>query len=176
MTKLNLGSGNDVRPDYLNLDVIPAKQPLPPEVFRQGNVGELDWVCQDGSVEEILALNVLQCFPPPVVEQVLANWLRKLRPGGVIKIAFTDLCAIGNPLAGDTLPREQAVTLLFGPPGLPGQRLQDGPGPQGASPTGGWVTERLTSGGLVIETKTHEGAITYVEARKVEDGHVGHAV
>ena len=31
------------------------------------------------------------------------------------------------------------------------------------------MTERLTSGGLVIETKTHEGAITYIEARKTAD-------
>ena len=169
MTKLNLGCGNDVRPDYLNLDVIPAKQPLPPEVFRQGDVGELDWVCQDGSVEEILALNVLQCFPTPVVEQVLANWLRKLRPGGVIKIAFTDLCTIGNLLANDTLPREQAITLLFGPQDSLANVFKTGLDAK-------WVTERLTSGGLVIETKTHGGAIAYVEARKTEDGHVGHAV
>ena len=169
MTKLNLGCGNDVRPDYLNLDVIPAKQPLPPEVFRQGDVGQLDWICQDCSVEEILALNVLQCFPTPVVEQVLANWLRKLRPGGVIKIAFTDLCTIGNLLANDTLPREQAIMLLFGPQDSPANVFKTGLDLK-------WVTERLTSGGLVIETKAHEGAITYIETRKTEDGHVGHAV
>lgn len=55
----------------------------------------------DGSAEEIRASHVLEHFPHGQVAEVLADWVRVLKPGGVLRIAVPDLKAIAEQyLAG----------------------------------------------------------------------------
>ena len=50
--KLNLGCGQDIRHNYINVDR-EAVPNLPDTLFRQGDIRDLDWLCGDEYVEEI---------------------------------------------------------------------------------------------------------------------------
>lgn len=92
MTKLNLGAGDIVIPGYINLDAKFGDAIYPLEKFA------------DGSVDEIRASHVLEHFPHHQVLDVLREWVRVLKPNGVLKVAVPNLDAIiagyqqGDPL------------------------------------------------------------------------------
>lgn len=110
--KLNLGCGNDIRNDYLNIDV--GQVNLPPNIFRSGDVTNLDWVAQDNSVDEILALNILQYIELPKVDSTFINWTQKLKVGGSVKILVNDLYAYADMFVNKQMPIQQLVMTLFG--------------------------------------------------------------
>jgi predicted SAM-dependent methyltransferase len=86
--KLNLGAGELELPGY-----IPIDRKFGTEVFPLE--------CADGSVDEIRASHVLEHFSHRNIGEVLSNWIRKLRPGGVLKIAVPNFEVIAKQyLAG----------------------------------------------------------------------------
>jgi len=93
--KLNLKSGQNLRHGYINVDVFPASN-LPPELYRQGEIGDLNWLAEDGTVEEILASDCLEYLPSEQFKIVLANWASKLVQNGVVKILVPDCYAIAK--------------------------------------------------------------------------------
>lgn len=166
--RLNLGSRDDVRSDYINLDTVPPARSIPRQPFLQGDLGNLDWAHTDNDVEEILALDVLQRFPAAQTETVLCNWLRKLKIGGIIKLSFPDLYVLADRLALDALPRNVAMALLFGAP-------NDQPASRTALDMR-HAADLLVAFGCEIETMRYEGPMAYIEARKVGENHVGDTV
>lgn len=78
MRKLNLGSGHQELKDYENIDIKNGKVafPLPYDLE---------------SVDEIRASHILEHYSKDEVPYVLKNWVDKLRPGGVLKIAVPDI-------------------------------------------------------------------------------------
>lgn len=59
----------------------------------------------DASVDVIRASHVLEHFPDRQVAEVIKDWVRALRPGGVLRIAVPDFGEIAKRyLAGDHLP------------------------------------------------------------------------
>lgn len=93
--KLNLGAG--VRPllGYRNMDI----QTTGESVFP------LD--IEDNSVDEIRASHILEHFPQAQIPVVLKDWVRALKPGGVLKIAVPDFEWIVQQFStgnGDDLP------------------------------------------------------------------------
>lgn len=114
--KLNLGCGKDIRNGYLNLDIVPVEAEVinkarggsspdtrqdDSELFRVQDITNLDDVAEDESVEEILALNILQIFSYKHVFGILNHWISKLQPGGVLKVVVPDI-------------HEQALSLVSG--------------------------------------------------------------
>lgn len=92
--KLNLGSGDIVIPGYENLD---------------GKRGDTIYPLPHatGSVDEIRASHVLEHFPHRMTQAVLQDWVRALKPGGVLKIAVPDLTEIAkNYLNGTEQPTQ----------------------------------------------------------------------
>ncbi len=84
--KLNLGSGNTPIKGYVNLDRKSGQEIYP-----------LDY--PDNSADEIRASHVLEHFSHKQTMDVLTEWLRVLKPGGVMKIAVPNLeliCALVN--------------------------------------------------------------------------------
>lgn len=75
--KLNLGSGPQKIPGYTNID-----RSLGTEAYPLADA--------DNSVEEIRASHVLEHFPHGEIPAVLAEWVRVLKPGGLLKIAVPD--------------------------------------------------------------------------------------
>jgi predicted SAM-dependent methyltransferase len=90
---LNLGSGGVPLEGFTNVDALPdapgvdvvadLSEPLP---FR------------DGEVDLIYAVHVLEHFPTAVVPQLLADWRRVLRDGGLLLVAVPDLDVIARTM------------------------------------------------------------------------------
>jgi len=76
--KLNLGGGNQKIPGFINVDRLNGQEAYPLPAYA------------DGSVDEIRASHILEHFGHREVPEVLKEWVRVLKPGGVLKIAVPD--------------------------------------------------------------------------------------
>jgi ubiquinone/menaquinone biosynthesis C-methylase UbiE len=85
--KLHLGCGAAVIPGFFHIDALPG-----PHIDQVGRVDVLPLVA-DGSVELIYASHVLEHFGRYEYPAVLAEWLRVLQPGGVLRLAVPDFAA-----------------------------------------------------------------------------------
>lgn len=89
--KLNIGDGGYHAQGYIGVDI-----------QRGQDATRLDWLHPDiGPIEEIRASHVLEHFPHGQILNVLREWVRALKPGGVLKIAVPDFKMIAEQyLAG----------------------------------------------------------------------------
>jgi SAM-dependent methyltransferase len=87
--KLNLGSGDDYREGYVNIDL--RDDCGADEV---GDVGKLRF--GDGEVDEIVAADLLEHFPAYRTLDVLAEWRRVLRPGGRLVLKVPNLLELAR--------------------------------------------------------------------------------
>ena len=81
--RLNLGCGERLLPGYVNWDRKTGQEayPLP---------------LPAGSVDEVRASHILEHFPQGQTADVLREWVRVLKPGGVLRIAVPDFDWIVN--------------------------------------------------------------------------------
>jgi predicted SAM-dependent methyltransferase len=86
--KLHLGCGTKQIPGFVHVDVEGY-----PHVDLREQVSALKFA-QDNSVELIYASHVLEHFGRHEVDQVLREWFRVLREGGVLRLAVPDFEAI----------------------------------------------------------------------------------
>lgn len=96
MLKLNLGSGDKPISGFANIDRRTGGEvyPLTPVDIDVTHFGSPDGYREfkpggygDATVDEVRASHILEHFPHTETEAVLAEWVRVLKPGGVIKIA-----------------------------------------------------------------------------------------
>lgn len=153
--KLNLGCGQDIRPDYINID-IKGHSTSNTENFRTGCVKSIDWMCEDETVEEILATDILAYIPPHELQNTIKNWIRKIQPGGVIKISIIDLFAISEAFVCSQASIDEFIILLFGK--VSDQRL--------SSMDSQMLLSLIKEQGLTIITQRFDGIIFYIEAQK----------
>mgnify|MGYP001187693939 CR=1 FL=1 len=114
--KLNLGCGNDIRDGYVNIDLNSNHQKV-----IKGDISNLDiFSLTDNSVDEILAIDVIQYFNYQNIVNVIANWCQKLKSNGSIYIESIDYNMISNMMFYDLLGSEVVNNLLYGDPGLKG--------------------------------------------------------
>lgn len=113
MTRLNLGCGTDMRTGFINIDLLPNPG-MHPDQYQQGDVTNLDWVCGDATIAEIMALNVLQCIPIAGVALAVRNWVIKLQQGGILKISVPDLAGFCNAFASGQMDVTTFLRLTFG--------------------------------------------------------------
>jgi predicted SAM-dependent methyltransferase len=76
--KLNLGGGNQKIPGFVNVDRLNGQEVFPLPAYA------------DGSVDEIRASHILEHFGHREVPEVLTEWVRVLKPNGVMRIAVPD--------------------------------------------------------------------------------------
>lgn len=98
--KLNIGNGWIEYPGYEGIDIKRGQ--------NAAELGSNRWLTKclgDGAtVDEIRASHVLEHFPHAQILDVLREWVRVLKPGGVLKIAVPDLKIIAEQyLAGAQL-------------------------------------------------------------------------
>lgn len=110
--KINLGCGADIRHNYMNIDRIPITN-LPNSIFQQGDISNLDWFCQNESIEEILALKVLQCFNINNLSDIINAWKCKLSQDGVLKISIIDALSVCTDFARTTLDIHHFNQIIF---------------------------------------------------------------
>lgn len=156
--KLNLGCGGDIRPGYVNIDLAPSPQ-VPPELFRQGDAGSLDWVCPEGGAEEILALDMLRFIPWTHLDQVIGGWIPRLAPGGVLKILTPDLHQVARMITNDQLDLPTGQRLLFGEQRHAADSCRSAIDAHG-------LCQGLVGAGMTIAVKRYEAGMFYVEAIK----------
>jgi len=92
VTKLNLGSGDCPMEGYQNID-------------RKNGCEVYPLLVEPETLDEIRASHVLEHFSHTKVQKVLFDWVEKLKPGGVLKIAVPDFEKIARAyLAGQQIP------------------------------------------------------------------------
>jgi len=85
MMKLNLGCGHDYRKGFLNVDVRANAR-----ADRVEDIRALPWLMSD-SVEEILGRDILEHVGWREAGDVLAEWFRVLKPGGLLHLQLPDV-------------------------------------------------------------------------------------
>lgn len=104
-------SGDGPRSGFLNIDPF-----APPDdaLKTRGDICNLDEYVDDAECDELIALDVLDFLPSPELDNVLDNWIRKIRHGGTIVIGGVDIREVANGLIRQELTLEQANKLLYG--------------------------------------------------------------
>lgn len=82
--KLHLGCGKRNFPGFINVDLADF-----PHIHHRCSVDDLS-MFEDNSGDLIYASHVLEYFPLNKVPEVLKEWRRVLRPGGILKLAVPD--------------------------------------------------------------------------------------
>jgi predicted SAM-dependent methyltransferase len=82
--KIHLGCGKRYIPDFVHIDVRKF-----PHVDYIASVDKLD-MFKDNSVDLIYACHLLEHFRRNETENVLREWYRVLKPGGILRIAVPD--------------------------------------------------------------------------------------
>lgn len=90
--KLNLGCGDDVKAGYINIDIRKTK----PNVLMLDLEKDLLKIFPDGSVEEIIAKDVIEHVSWRRVEDLLRDIHRVLKSNGKVYIQVPDLEAIAR--------------------------------------------------------------------------------
>lgn len=93
--KLDLGAGDISPPEFIPMGNAHGSKIYPLDAFL------------DGSCDVIRASHVLEHFPSGQVAAVLAEWVRALKPGGVLRIAVPDFAKVAaGYLEGAAQPTE----------------------------------------------------------------------
>jgi SAM-dependent methyltransferase len=107
--KLNIGAGHRKMSGYVSVDVDPSTSP---DIVAEA------WsltLIPDNSVEEVLAVHVLEHFYPWDGEKALTEWIRVLRPGGRLVLELPDFVKCCINIAESRKARKHPDLLgLFG--------------------------------------------------------------
>jgi len=155
--RLNLGCGNDIRSGYINVDRLPPGQ-VPPEMYRQGDIQSLDWLTEDDTVDEIVALDCIEYLPANVIKHAVTNWSQKLITGGTMKILMPDCHAIAKAFVQGQFNLSEFSQMIFGTPEANDSRL--------SAIDALTLLGILQDIGLTVTTKRYEGVALYVEVIK----------
>jgi SAM-dependent methyltransferase len=107
--KINIGSGEVPLPGYLNID---ARADLL-GVDLACDVRKLDMI-GDEMFDEAFAKDVLEHMPRREWRNVLDEWIRILKPGGILKLRFPDSILLFEAYKGGHILLERLFQLVFG--------------------------------------------------------------
>lgn len=88
MVKLNLGCGDKILPGYINVDIVDERAGKIPEV--NCDIRNLT-LFEDNFADEILAVHVIEHFWRWEVETIIKEWMRVLKPGGLMILECPNL-------------------------------------------------------------------------------------
>jgi len=154
--KLNLKCKNDIRDSYINIDNFPSQ--LSPEIYKQGDIQSLDWITENDTVQEIVAIDCLQDIPMAVVKDAIQNWTQKLQSGGILKIQTVDMHIAAAAFVKNQLSLGEFAGIIFGSqrPDNDRKSIMDMM----------TLCRLLQELGLTIKIKRYDGIALYVEAKK----------
>lgn len=120
MIRLNLGCGDKILPDFINVDVAPSRRGLEPDVLC--DLHELT-VFENDYADEILAVHVVEHFWRWEVVDILKEWVRVLKPGGKMILECPNLISacqefLKNPdlMAGGGQEGQRSMWVFYGDP------------------------------------------------------------
>lgn len=109
MVRLNLGCGDKILTGYINVDIATERASNVPDVVC--DVRDLS-IFSENYADEILAVHVVEHFWRWEVANVLKEWIRVLKPGGVMILECPNLLS-----ACEEFLRNPKVHALPGPEG-----------------------------------------------------------
>ncbi len=107
--RLNLGCGKDIRQGYTNIDIFPASSAVVRCDFTDLSKANI----KDDSVEEILAIDVIQYLRYEQVPDALINWGQKLKKDGTLHIESYYAKVVCNMVAYDQLDLAEFMNILY---------------------------------------------------------------
>ena len=116
--KLNLGCGDKILIGYINVDVAESRKGNKPDLVS--DITKLDTFA-DNSVDEILTVHVIEHFYYWQLDDVLTEWKRVLKPGGVMitetpNLLFACQQILHNPYKAALPNAQMSMWPLFGNP------------------------------------------------------------
>jgi SAM-dependent methyltransferase len=120
LSRLNLGCGDKILPGYINVDVVESRRGLKPDV-----ICDLHQLIpfEDNSVDEILSVHVVEHFWRWEVLDVLREWVRVLKPRGVMILECPNLLSAAQELlrspdsaAGPGVEGQRSMWVFYGDP------------------------------------------------------------
>lgn len=121
LKKLNLGCGDKILPGYINVDVAGSRQGRKPDVLC--DLRKLK-PFSDNEVDEILSVHVVEHFWRWEIVDVIKEWVRVLKPGGLMVIECPNLLTacqeiMQNPdiAIGPGKEGRRSMWVLYGDPG-----------------------------------------------------------
>jgi hypothetical protein len=103
--------GTDIRNGWTNIDMLAG----PSETDRMnGDVGCLDSNVDDAEAAEIVALDIIDFLPVPLVFDALDNWAKKLRHSGTLTIGGVDLREVAKAVSVQQIGINDANAVLYG--------------------------------------------------------------
>lgn len=120
--RLNLGCGDKLLPYYINIDARPERDGLTPDMVL--DVRDLS-TFEDNSVDEVLSVHLIEHLSRMDAPRAIAEWVRVLKPGGVLIIECPDLLTaceaiVKDPGAAhhhDGEIAQRSMWAIFGDPG-----------------------------------------------------------
>ncbi len=106
---LILTDSNKCIKDYVNLSPYNDKDGL-----NQGQINNLDWVCDAGSIEHLIADDILSHFRFPAIADILKNWISKLKVSGKITFRGIDFEEVSRALVLEKMNTLEASKLIWG--------------------------------------------------------------
>jgi len=88
--KLHLGCGKVYIPGYVHIDVVEF-----PHIDVVSNIERLPMI-EDNSCDVIYSCHVLEHFHTRITVDILKEWLRVLKPGGILRISVPDMEQLFN--------------------------------------------------------------------------------
>ena len=120
MKRLNLGCGDKILPDYINVDVAESRRSLKPDVLC--DLRKLT-PFEDDTIDEILSVDVVEHFWRWEVVDILKEWRRVLKPGGVMILECPNLISACQELlqnaehaTGPGPEGQRSMWVLYGDP------------------------------------------------------------
>ena len=118
--RLNLGCGDKILPGYINVDVVDERGGSEPDVLS--DLRDLD-VFEDDAADEILSVHVIEHFHYWEAHDVLKEWVRVLKPGGLMVVECPNLTTacqeiLNNPDTAAMPGKEgqRSMWVLYGDP------------------------------------------------------------
>lgn len=110
--KLNLGCGKKVLDGYINIDIVSSpKAAREPEILCDLRKLTLE----DDYADEAIAIHVIEHFYVWEVCDVLIEWRRVLKPGGLLVIECPDILKSARNLL-DRTPPQESIWGIYGDP------------------------------------------------------------
>lgn len=112
--KANLILDNDktILNGYINID--PFTKNANGQDIILGDVVTLDYIFDDGELDQLIARHILEYFPINSQASILHNWLKKIKRGGEFVYEQTDFESVCLAFAEGKIGATDTQKLLFG--------------------------------------------------------------